>query len=240
MKFSIVIPFRDRYEHLAVLVPRLRQLNLDLEIIVAEQSDYEPLRRGALRNEGVRVSSGEIVVLHDVDYIPSPDVNYWTTANVDVYRPIQRVEFIQMNGSPRTDTPSGYQTFKDGIDDDFFGGVLCLTKEAFVKCNGYNPMYEGWGKEDEDFRERIRDSHLKIESGNGTFQALPHPDSFRNDKWFRRNQILFMNRNLLKGSGFFIPSAQIIHDDGMARLHNVDKWIQVNDWKIHYPFPENI
>ena len=40
-KFSVVIPFRDRHEHISVLVPHLRnhasKNNLDLEIIVVEQ-----------------------------------------------------------------------------------------------------------------------------------------------------------------------------------------------------------
>ena len=197
-KFSVIIPFRDRHEHLRVLVPHIRQLaqhrGLDLEIIVSEQIDNALLRRGALRNEGVRVASGDILVFHDVDYVPNLNVQYWSDG-ANVYRPVFRVDFVNMDFSarPENETPVGYRTFKKGIENNFFGGVISITKEAFLKINGYNPMFEGWGLEDDDFRERIRRAQLNVESGHSTFSALPHTDSFKNDAAFRRNQQLVEN-----------------------------------------------
>jgi len=240
MKYSIIIPFRDRFEHLKVLIPHLRSFakrkNLDVEIIISEQVDDNHLRRGALRNEGVRISTGDILVFHDVDYLPNDDVDYWTDSS-DVFRAIQRVEFITMVGTPRpeNETPSGYRTFKDGIDDNFFGGVLCMTRKAFNKTNGYNPLYQGWGLEDDDFRERIYRAGLKVESGKGTFLALPHPDSFKNDEAFRYNSMLFANKEKIALVGMSNTTVDVKLNQEKSEKYDVDKWIEVTNWEVVNP-----
>lgn len=239
-KFSVVIPFRDRHEHISVLAPHLRKYaksnNLDMEIIVVEQIDTAPLRRGALRNEGVRIAKNNIIVLHDVDYLPDFDVPYWTE-HTDVYRPVRRVEFVEMDGSSRqeADVPAGYRKFKEQTDDNFFGGVLCITKDAFLKINGYNPLFEGWGLEDDDFRERIRRNNLKVTSGNGTFKALPHPDSFKNDDLFRRNQVLFHHREQLSSIGINFGTISNKINIDKAVQYDVDVWLESTGWNISFP-----
>jgi len=236
-KFSVIIPFRDRHEHLSVLVPHLRDFangrGIEIEIIIAEQSDDEPLRRGALRNEGARVATGDILVLHDVDYLPADDAVYWTE-NTDVFRPVQRVEFITMDGSQRLDedVPSGYRHFKKTIDNNFFGGVLCIRADAYRMINGYNPMYRGWGLEDDDFRERIIRSKLRVTSGIGLFRALPHPDSFRNDDLFRQNQTLFQNREAFDNIGMNCGTLIVNTNYEKQKKYGVDKWLEVTQWSI--------
>lgn len=236
-KFSVVIPFRDRHEHLSVLVPQLRhhaqRHNMDIEIIIVEQHDTEPLRRGALRNEGVRIATGDIVVLHDVDYVPDKETVYWTEG-VDVFRPVQRVEFVTMDGNTRLeeDIPSGYRHFKKTVDTNFFGGVLCITTDSFRRINGYNPMYQGWGLEDDDFRERIFRGNLKVTSGDGLFHALPHPDSFKNDDLFRRNQMLFQNREAFDNIGMNCGTLVTNRNHAKKKEFGVDVWLEVTQWNI--------
>lgn len=237
-KFSIVIPFRDRYEHISKLVPHLREYskinNIEFEIIVVEQNDDDPLRRGALRNEGVRVANNEIVILHDVDYLPDFDTKYWVD-NTDVYRPVKKVEFVEMDYSPRQENeiPSGYRKFKEKIDDNFFGGVLCITKSSFIKINGYNPLYEGWGLEDDDFRERIKSNNLRVNAGNGSFKALPHPDSFKNDELFRKNQWLFHNREQFSSVGINFSTLYNHLNHIKEKEYDVDIWLEVSKWEIN-------
>lgn len=236
-KFSVIIPFRDRHEHLSVLVPHLRDFasgrGMDLEIIVAEQADDEPLRRGALRNEGARVATGDIFVLHDVDYLPGDDVVYWAE-DADVFRPVQRVEFITMEGNQRLDedVPSGYRHFKKTIDNNFFGGVLCIRSDVYRMINGYNPMYRGWGLEDDDFRERIVRNKLRVLSGTGLFRALPHPDSFRNDDLFRQNQMLFQNREAFNNIGMNCGTLVVNTNYEKQKKYKVDRWLEVTQWSI--------
>lgn len=39
---------------------------------------------------------------------------------------------------------------------DIFGGVSALTKEQFLKLNGFSNLFWGWGGEDDDMAKRIR------------------------------------------------------------------------------------
>lgn len=243
---SIIIPFRDRHDHLKVLVPKLRSvaqnMKLDIEIIVAEQVDAAPLRRGALRNEGARIASGDVFVFHDVDYVPDDKVIYWPKNAPDMmaFRAVHRVEFIKMDGTPRpeNDTPAGYRTFKDGIDKDFFGGVVCVSRKAFYHANGYNPLYEGWGLEDTEFRDRIRAANIPIEDGWGTFRALPHPDSFKNDDLFRRNQFLYNNQVKVRFVGINNTKVHTILNEDKKNKYEVDKWVDVTDWQVFNPLEQ--
>lgn len=242
--YSIVICYRDREEHLKTLVPLLRThfANEDYEIIVSEQNDDQALRRGCLRNEGVKKAKGDIIILHDVDYVPTNDAMYWPTdaSNTDVFRPIRLVDFINMDGTPRADddTPAGYRSFKNGIDSNFFGGVVCLTRDAFDKVNGFNPLYEGWGLEDADFRERLRSANLRITDGEGLFRALPHTDSFRNDELFKRNTELFAKWEEYKTFGSSNSYAATNLNQDKATTYNVDTWVESTTWMVTSPGAE--
>jgi hypothetical protein len=199
---SIIVCYRNREDHLRRFVPHITSLFSDIkhEIIIVEQDDEERFKRGVLLNEGVKLAKYDLVALHDVDYLPeSVDCYYGDT---DVVQPVKRVNFINMDGTPRaeSDIPTGYRHFKNSVDDDFYGAVTVFRKEAFFKINGFNSLYNGWGLEDADLRERIKHYGLSVSRNDGTFQALPHPDSNPGlqDENFQRNQMIFSNwRNYL-------------------------------------------
>lgn len=228
---SIVVCYRNREEHLKAFVPHIRKHFADQphEIIVVEQADENPFRRGNLLNEGARIATGHVIALHDVDYLPESDVTYWVDG-CDVYRPARRVNFVAADGSPRPeeDIPSGYRHFKDGVDDDFFGAVTVFSKSALDRINGFNPLYDGWGLEDADLRERIQLYKLSVVRGNGTFTALPHTDSFpglQNNN-FQHNQQVFANwRNFVE---FGMDSTFAINHESTDKAiqWGVDRWIE--------------
>ena len=244
---SIIVCYRNREEHLKVFVPYIKNFfgsfypDQKLEIIIVEQSDTHRFKRGTLLNEGAKLASGDILVFHDVDYLPSmqsttkTDVTYFKD-NVDIYQPIKRVNFINMDSSLRdiNDVPVGYRHFKDSVDDDFFGGVITFTKSAFDIINGFNPMYDGWGLEDADLRERINFYKLTTERGNGTFLALPHSDSFPgiNDDGFKHNQQVFSKwKDYLEfGKNTQFPTLNINYDK--AKHIGVDIWAEATNFTV--------
>ena len=183
MSLSIIIPYRDRQEHLDILLPRLMELldDQDYEIIVVEQDDAKKFRRANLLNVGATLSTKKILVFHDVDYYPPDDVQYYDyESNPDVYLPVCKVQFLRNDLTPRPehDIPRGYRHFVNGVDDNFFGAVSAFRREAFFMINGFSPDFVGWGREDEDLRERVHHYGLSVERHpSQMFSALEHVDS---------------------------------------------------------------
>jgi hypothetical protein len=76
------------------------------------------------------------------------------------------------------DIPAGYRMWSDEIDPNFYGGVICMTRTHFETINGFNPLYRGWGNEDEDLRERFKWANIPVHRNQtGTFYCLYHEDN---------------------------------------------------------------
>ena len=181
MKYSIIITYRDREEHLKKLLPRLHEKfrGTEYEIIISEQLSNGKFRKNTLYNIAVDQSRGETLIFHDVDHYPSDSVSYDIVDNKPTY-PIRNVIFLDMNDKPLniSQVPTGYQNFIHDVGDHS-GGVFILSKEHYNTMKGLNSMYVGWGKEDDDTRERARialnvDWHRNIE---GQFYAFHHHDN---------------------------------------------------------------
>jgi len=158
MKYSIIISYRDRENHLSKLLPQLRTYfgKDDYEIIVVEQNDTDKFQKNSLYNIAAKKSNGDIIVFHDVDYYPVSDISYETDNNTPLY-PVGKVKFLADDDTERNvnDIPAGYRNFHNTVGDHS-GGVFVLHRELFEKIGGLNPFYKGWGKEDDDTRERLR------------------------------------------------------------------------------------
>jgi glycosyltransferase involved in cell wall biosynthesis len=184
MKYSIIISYRNREEHLSKLLPRLRSQfsNEDYEIIVVEQNDNDKFQKNSLYNIAAKKSNGDILVFHDVDYYPVSDVSYYTDSETPLY-PVGKVKFLAEDDTERdyNDIPTGYRNFHISVGDHS-GGVFVLHKNIFEKIGGLNPYYKGWGKEDDDTRERLRfHGYQWKRNTNGLFYALYHEDSKPDD-----------------------------------------------------------
>ena len=84
---SIIIPYRNREEHLSVLIPTLQEKfkNEPYEIIIAEQADNEKFRLSSLYNVAYKYTTGDLIIFHDVDYIPDENVIYQLKNNISWY-----------------------------------------------------------------------------------------------------------------------------------------------------------
>jgi len=152
-KIGIIVPFRKREEHLSIFLPKieshLKKQKIDYEIFVVEQTDDKPFNRGALLNIGVDRAikhDCNYVALHDVDMIPTKDVDY---SYVD--RPTHlATNFISKEGEKRV------------IFDTYFGGVTLFSIFDYLKVNGYSNNYWGWGYEDDDLLFRCKENFMDI------------------------------------------------------------------------------
>ena len=73
MKYSIIIPYRDRESHLKILLPKLYKhfSDKDYEIIISEQNDTKNFKISCVENIGYKHATGDVLIFHQVDYIPT-------------------------------------------------------------------------------------------------------------------------------------------------------------------------
>jgi hypothetical protein len=144
-KVAIIIPFRDREDHLHILLkyltPILRRQLLQFKVYVIEQAGNCSFNRGMLRNigavEAAKESDWHCFCFHDVDMILENDRNLYTCPESPKHLSVATDKF-------------NYQLFSKAL----FGGVVIFTQEQFWKVNGYSNLYWGWGAEDDDLYHR--------------------------------------------------------------------------------------
>ena len=162
-RLAIVVPYRDRPDHLARFLPHIAAYierdKLDCAIRytvhIVEQLGAATFNRGAVKNAGFLLAraSADYVCFHDVDYLP-----LW--ADYSFVR--QPARLIWHGLDPEPDRAA------------FLGGVIAFNLADFERVNGYSNDYWEWGYEDDDLRERCRREGLEIDFRDGTFSALPH------------------------------------------------------------------
>lgn len=231
IKYSFIISYRDRESHLSVLIPRLQELlnNETYEIIVAEQDDADKFQKNSLYNLAAQQAKGTILVFHDVDYYPSDNVSYETDENTPLY-PVRNVAFLNDDGSQReyNDIPAGYRNFINDVADHS-GGVFVMHRTLFFKTNGLNPFYKGWGKEDDDTRDRLRLLGYNWKRNeSGLFYGLYHTDNkpADNDSDFINNHYLLANLTNTLNIGYNNVTADITEYDA----DNI-RWLKIKNFK---------
>jgi beta-1,4-galactosyltransferase 1 len=172
-KVAIIIPYRDRKEHLKILLrnihPMLERQQLDYGIYVIEQFGENKFNRAKLLNigflESLKQYDYQCFIFHDVDSIPLNDRNLYTCS----------------------DQPRQLIIGKNSEIISSFGGVCAMTKEQFQRVNGYSNMFIGWGSEDDDMYNRViyHGYNVSRNSGDiGIYRLLEHVPDFPNPERF--------------------------------------------------------
>jgi len=169
---GIVVPYRDRAQHLQILVPHLaaffsraaKDIGGNITVTVVQQEYGLEFNAGLMKNIGYSLCKNicDYVCFHDVDYLP-----IW----VDYSEP-EGFAPIAWYGSESSTDARGVTTTH--ILDYFFGGVVLFRKADFEKVNGYANAYWGWAYEDVDVYNRCLVEDVPLTRRKGTFQRLPH------------------------------------------------------------------
>jgi hypothetical protein len=163
-KLAIIVPYRNREEHLKKFVPHMRDflLNKDISynIFIIEQDNDKPFNRGKLLNVGFDQSRAAhtYFCFHDIDMLPgSPKSDYSKVKGA-----CRLSHFVsQFNFIPRPES-------------EFGGGVIMIDKDSFIKVNGFSNDYWGWGVEDNDFSIRCKKGEVPISFRQGRYFSLHH------------------------------------------------------------------
>lgn len=170
---GIFIPYRNRNDHLNILLEKLQKYN-EINIHILEQNNNCLFNRGKLFNIGAAeyINKYDYFIFHDVDLIPE-DENYNTTFNVPTHLSCFCEQF-------------NYRLFDidnslNYLESKMFGGVIGISKSDFIKINGYSNLYEGWGCEDNDLYNRIQFYIKKYSRNPWRYRSLDHLSSYENN-----------------------------------------------------------
>ena len=167
-RLAIIVPYRDRAEHLQAFVKHMHDYfqhdKLDRSIPwtlhVVEQADARPFNRGALINAGYTLAAGnaDYICAHDVDLLPIWADYAWpeVPARLALYGLGKQHQYY------------------------YFGGATAVSVDDYRALNGFSNGYWGWGYEDYDLRLRILASGLGIEARDGLYVPLPHERNGKN------------------------------------------------------------
>ncbi|TMW54679.1 hypothetical protein DOY81_000210 [Sarcophaga bullata] len=150
---AIVVPFRDRYAHLSIFLrnihPFLMKQHIAYRIFIVEQTNGKPFNRAALMNigflEAMKLYKWDCFIFHDVDLLPLDNRNLYNCPRQPRHMSVAIDKF---------NYKLPYRTI--------FGGVSAMTREHFLAVNGFSNSYFGWGGEDDDMSNRLRNANLFI------------------------------------------------------------------------------
>lgn len=203
-RLTVVIPYRDRAEHLETLLPeltaRLKEQDLRYRILVVEQEVGALFNRGRLLNAGMQYAADmtDYYCFHDVDAVPIA-ANYACPS-----QPLRLVNTVLNSAGQRVHTPH------------YFSGAITIRKEQAFAVNGFSNEYWGWGKEDDDFYFRLLLSGFVCYFDlKGTFRDLPNPphQCVRRGPMLPTHVKLNRRRRSLLLRGLTVPG-----DDGVRTL----------------------
>jgi hypothetical protein len=139
-KLGICIPYRNRKSHVEKLIPELsKHLNkqgINHKFYIGHQVDDKLFNRGAMKNIAAYYAfkdGCDYIAWHDVDMVPHEECDYSYPESNPVHIATKLSKY---------NYGLGY--------DQYFGGVVLLTKEQVINTNGYSNDYWDWGQEDDD------------------------------------------------------------------------------------------
>lgn len=185
MRLEVIIPYRNREEHLAKQLPHLSSIlenqNLDYGITVVEQEEGKLFNTGQMKNIGFLESShADYFCFHDVDMY-AEDADY-----SPVSMPTHLAAYVQ-----QFNYKMPFRTW--------FGGVTLFDRESYIKVNGYSNEYWGWAVDDDDLYWRC--IKFGFNRRFGRFWSDNHPrenyQKWQQDNWYRFQ----MNKENIELSG---------------------------------------
>lgn len=197
-RMAIIVPYRDRYDHLKKFVPKLMeyldQYKYSYRIYIINQANNKLFNRATLFNIGFDIlkDNFDYFCFHDVDAIPVPDKDridkqcFSKSPMTDyIYPkyPTHIATFLEqwgykINGSNKQGMECGKQTLERSQQ---FGGICMFNKKDFIDVNGFSNLYEGWGAEDNDLYFRCKIKEKSIERRPGMYYALQHHGKERSE-----------------------------------------------------------
>lgn len=184
---TIIVPYRDREEHLKQFIPHMNKYVPDAKIIVVEQAGSGPFNRGRLLNIGfLETNIHTHYCFHDVDLIP-------VNCKYDLLNGVNQLAYSKIQ--PK----------------DYLGGVTMFDITSFFESCGYHNDYFHRA-EDNEMMFNLKQKGIFVADHRFTFKQLPHPRTgpeFIPELWQKAQ--LPRNINMLENCKYELISKEV-HD----------------------------
>ncbi|KAJ3611712.1 hypothetical protein NHX12_021726 [Muraenolepis orangiensis] len=175
-KVAIIIPFRNRAQHLKhwlyYLHPILKRQQLDYGVYVIHQHGNGTFNRAKLLNvgfvEALKEYAYDCFVFSDVDLVPMNDRN--------IYRCHDQPRHLSA-AMDKFGFRLPYKTY--------FGGVVSLSREQYMRINGFPNEFWGWGGEDDDMYSRVMYKKMEVSRPDnrvGMYKMVRHARDLHNEE----------------------------------------------------------
>ena len=173
VNIAIIIPERNRLEHLKKFIDWINNLNKlsnhNFDLYIINQNNFDKFNRGILLNIGYYIAkknkSYDRYILHDVDSYPDQDLFNLYFSNLD-----KNIHFA----SPHLDYKYNFE--------NFLGGVFGIKPSDFEKINGFPNNFFGWGGEDDSFYNRLAINNIKVHRpSKGKYHLEDHAEPKSNE-----------------------------------------------------------
>jgi predicted glycosyltransferase involved in capsule biosynthesis len=180
-KNYIIIPYRNRLEHLKEFIPYYSKLLNNIEIIIIEQDDINLFNRGILMNIGFDISRNNI------------DNKYFTFHDVDMLYIGDDVNNIYSYPKNPTHIATACEQFDYKMPyKNYFGGVCLFNEQDFLKINGFSNSFIGWGAEDDNLLFRIKNANITINRINDCkYKSLSHDRDINKDALKKNRELQY-------------------------------------------------
>jgi len=184
MQPIILVPYRDRAEHLKQFIPAITDVVKDARIFIVEQADKGPFNRGALFNAGFKEteSLNGYFILHDIDLIPRKGAVDYSYCEYPTHLSAHCSQF-------------NYKLPYENI----FGGVVVVNAGHFKAVNGFPNALRGWGGEDDLFYQSFIARGIQVKRKNCWFESLPHPRRINREDYQHNLNLFRRGRNFDDG-----------------------------------------
>ncbi|XP_067651702.1 beta-1,4-galactosyltransferase 3-like isoform X2 [Haliotis asinina] len=223
VRLAVVIPYRDREQHLGILlnnlIPFLKKQQADFTIFVAEQTPGGIFNRGLMINAGVaaalKADNFTCIVIHDVDLIPETSNNYYRCRENPLHLSTASAKY-------------GYKL----PYPSYAGGNIAISPSQFKRINGFSNWYFGWGGEDDDFEIRVKTVGMRLKRNpprQGRYYAIKHERDKLNPENPKKSVLYRSSKRRMKTEGF-----SSLHCNTTVSGRGAITWLKVSIDKKYY------
>ncbi len=222
-EIAIIIPYRNREEHLEKLKEHFKKTKFDIYII--DQCDTQKFNRGILLNIGYYLAKNnknyKYYIFHDVDSLPDDEL----------------IKQYCYNGNEIIHYASPYLDYKY-THSNFLGGVLGMTGEKFEKINGFPNRIYGWGGEDDMLYNRIATNNFKVfRPKEGKYILLDHPQASGEEVYIEKWEGILRDLKEWKEDGLkdVDKDKELIDSQFILLSENIEKNPNIYFYRVKIP-----